>query len=364
MDVDYLIVGAGFAGAVLAERLVSVGKKVLLIDKKNHIGGNSYDYFDTNRVLIHKYGPHYFRSDYPRVIRYLSKFTEWRKHNYKVRASIKNKLYEFPINRNTLNKFFNINLSSEKEVKDFLEKKRIKIDQPKNAEEQVLSVVGKEIYEAFFKNYTIKQWGVHPRDLDSFVTSRIPIRLDTNDNYLREKFQAIPKQGFYYLFNNLLQGVDVRLNTDFFSLKDVSYKRLIFTGPIDVFFDYKYGKLPYRSIKFIKEQYDCEFYQNYGQINYPNEHKFTRVVEIKHVTGQKIGKTTIIKEVPQSGDDPYYPIPNPKNKELYLKYYEESKKLENVFFVGRLAQYEYLNMDQVVKRSLDLFKKLQSNDSC
>lgn len=357
---SYLIIGSGFSGSVLAERLNSIGKKVLVIDRRNHIGGNCYDYYDKTGVLIHKYGPHYFRTNFDEVKKYLSKFTKWRIYEYRIRTWTNKKIYTFPINRDTLNEFFNINLKTKKEAKEFLDSKREKIKNPKNAEEQVLALAGKEIYEAFFKNYTKKQWGIPPKKLDASVTARIPIRINTDDRYVNDKFQAMPKKGYTKLFENMLKGIEVKLNTNFKKIKNkINYNKLIYTGPIDKFFDYKYGKLLYRSLKFKFKTYNKEFYQNWVQINYPNDYKYTRIVEIKHATGQKIPRTTIVKEYPCSEGELYYPIPNPKSHKLYLKYREEADKLKNVYFIGRLAGYEYLNMDQVVKNALDLFNKLE-----
>ncbi|MDO8657205.1 MAG: UDP-galactopyranose mutase [Candidatus Levybacteria bacterium] len=357
--VDFLIVGAGFSGAVLAERLNCAGYKVLVIDKRKHIGGNCYDYYHKSGVLVHKYGPHYFRTDCEEVKKYLSQFTGWIKREYKIRVFINGRLYTFPINRNTLNEFFGLNLKNQIETKKFLDSIRVKIKNPKNAEEQMLSSVGKELYEAFFKNYTKKQWGIDPKKLDPAVTARIPIRTNSDDRCVNEKFQAIPKDGYAKLFEKILSGIDIMLNTDFKKIKDkIKYKKLIYTGPIDEFFNYKFGKLPYRSLKFKLETFEREFYQDYAQINYPNNYKFTRITEIKHVTAQKIPRTTIVKEYPLSIGQPYYPIPASQNQALYLKYRKEADKLKNVYFTGRLAEYKYLNMDQVVKNSLELFQKI------
>jgi UDP-galactopyranose mutase len=361
---DFLIVGTGFAGSVLAQKLQEAGKKVLIIDKRNHIGGNSFDYFDEHGILIHKYGPHYFRTDSEQVWKYLSQFTEWIPHEYIVKASVKEKLYPMPINRDTLNKFFSINLQTDEEAKEFLEKKRESINNPANAEEQVLSLAGKDIYEAFFKNYTIKQWGINPKDLDASVTARIPIRFNTDKRYFTSKYQAMPKKGYFRLFENLLKGIPILLNTSFEEIKDtIAFKKLIYTGPIDKFFNNRHGQLPYRSVRFIFENHQKEFYQDYSQVNYPNDHEYTRIVEIKHATHQKAMTTTIVKEIPCNEGDPFYPIPNSKNKELFKRYEKDAKKMKNTYFIGRLAQYEYLNMDQVVKRTLTLAKEILNTEN-
>jgi UDP-galactopyranose mutase len=359
-DYDFLIVGAGFSGAVLAERLNSIDKKVLVIEKRNHLGGNSYDYYDEHRVLVHKYGPHYFRTNDEGVFNYLSKFTKWRAYEYRIRTCVNGILYPIPINRDTLNEFFKVNLKSDQEARDFLNSKRIKIDNPKNAEEQVLSTLGKEIYENFFKNYTIKQWNTAPKNLHPSVTSRIPYRYNTDDKYFNDKIQVMPANGYFNLFENLLNGIEIRYNTNYFDNRNnISYKNLIYTGPIDLFFNYKYGKLPYRSLNFSHENYDQEFYQDWVQINYPNNFDYTRIVEIKHATGQNCKNTTIVKEFPSTIGEPFYPIPNNENINLYLNYKKEVDKLKNTFFIGRLATYQYLNMDEIVREALDLFESIK-----
>ena len=357
---DYLIVGAGFTGLVLAERLNSFKKKVLVIEKRNHIGGNSYDYYNEKNILVHKYGPHYFRTNYDKVFSYLSKFTKWRPCNYKVKTCINGKLYPFPINLNTINQFFKINLQTEEEAMNFIKSKRLKISNPKNAEEQVLSTLGKELYDAFFKNYTKKQWNTDPKNLDPSITARIPLRYDTNDKYFNDKIQAMPLNGYFSLFEKMSKGIEIRLNTDFLEVKrDIQYNNLIYTGPIDEFFEFKYGRLPYRSLKFKHENYNKPFYQNWVQINYPNDYDYTRIVEIKHVTGQRSNNTTIVKEYPSDSGDPFYPIPSEKNNESFQKYWGASKKLKNTYFLGRLATYRYLNMDQVVKEALEFVEKIK-----
>ncbi len=360
-EYDFLIVGAGFSGAVIAERLHSSGKKVLLIDQRNHLGGNCFDFLDSNGIWIHKYGPHYFRTNFPEVKNYLSMFTKWIPQKYIVKAHVNNKLYPLPINRNTLNLFFNINLKNEKEVLSFLEEKKEKIKNPSNAEEQILSTLGKEIYEAFFKNYTIKQWQTNPKNLDASITARVPIRTNTHDSYVDDLFQAMPKNGYTEIFKKITAGIKILLDTPLKKIeKEIKYKKLIYTGPIDEFFSHKFGELPYRSLKFKFERHEKEFYQECVQINYPNEEKFTRIVEIKHATKQKAPSTTITKEYPSKEGPPLYPVLNKVNRELYSKYQKEAEKLKNVYFIGRLAEYKYLNMDQVIKNSLELFEKIKN----
>ncbi|MFW9972506.1 MAG: UDP-galactopyranose mutase [Candidatus Odinarchaeota archaeon] len=356
-EYDFLIVGAGLTGAVLAERLTAKKHKVLVIEKRNHIGGNCFDYYDKDGVLVHKYGPHYFRTDDSRVFEYLSKFTSWRPFEYRIRSCVDGKYYPFPINRTTLNEFFHTNLKNPREVKKFLRTKRVDIKKPQNAEEYVLSHLGRELYEKFFKNYTIKQWNRDPKKLNASVTARIPIRYNDDDRYFNEKIQVMPKKGYNYLFNQLLKGIDVWLETDFYEIKnDIEYKYLIFTGPIDKYFNYKYGQLPYRSLKFMYENYDQEFYQDWVQINYPNDYDYTRIVEIKHATGQKCNNTTIVKEYPANEGEPYYPIPFKENSTIFQLYEQEASKLKNIFFKGRLATYRYLNMDSVVNEALGFSK--------
>lgn len=357
---DYLVVGAGFSGAVTTRLIAESGKSVLVIDKRNHLGGNSYDYYNKSGVLVHKYGPHYFRTDDEKVWQFLSRFTKWHHIEYIVKTCVNGEIYDIPINLNTINKFFGKSFNKN-QAKEYLEKIRIKIPQPKNAEEQVISKVGYEIYDNFFKNYTIKQWGIDPKKLDASVTARIPIRLNKDPRWVTAKYQAIPKDGYHALFKNMLdhKNIKVLLNTDY---KDVigkaKYKKLVYTGRIDEFFNFEYGKLPYRSQKFTFKTYNKTQYQPWVQINYPNDYKFNRIVEIKHVTGQKISKTTIMKDYPRDEGIPLYPVPSSSNNKLYLKYKNKADKLENVFFVGRLAQYQYINMDQAVASSI----KTMNND--
>ncbi|MBF0563672.1 MAG: UDP-galactopyranose mutase [Nitrospirae bacterium] len=361
MGYDYLIVGCGFAGAVSARCLADRGRKVLIMERRSHIGGNSYDFYNSFDILVHKYGPHYFRTNDKDVWQFLSGFTEWRYCQYVIKSCVDGQLFDFPVNLNTINQFYGTRFSS-MEAKEFIEKLRVKIDRPRNSKEQVISIIGENIYNAFFKNYTIKQWGVDPSNLDASVTARIPVRFNKDPRYFESIYQAMPKEGYSKLFENMLDHPDISLmlNTDYHKDKDgINYTKLIYTGCIDEYFDFQFGKLPYRSLRFEFENYEQEYYQEYSQINYPNEYDFTRVVEIKHVTGQKISKTTIVREYPESEGEPYYPIPMMKNEQLYLKYKNEADKLRDTYFIGRLAQYKYLNMDQVVKESIDLINKLE-----
>lgn len=359
---DYLIIGAGLSGSVIAERLASQSdKKILVVDRRNHIGGNCYDYYDKSNVLVHKYGAHLFHTKYKIVFDYLSQFTKWHKYEHVVKAKIDEKLYDIPINLNTVNKFFDKNFNS-KECKDFLEKIRTKIGEPKNAEEQVLSKVGKELYEKFFKHYTKKQWEIDPKDLAPSVTARIPIRFNKDERYFEDEYQFMPKSGYTKIFKKLLnhKNIEVRLNTEFKDIKSkVKYDNLLYSGCIDEYFDYKYDPLAYRSLKFKFKTFDNDFYQDYCVINYPGKEKYTRILELKHATKQKNNKTTIVYEYPSAEGEPYYPIPRPKNQELYEKYSKLAKKLKNTYFMGRLGEYRYLNMDQVVYNSLELFNKLK-----
>lgn len=359
MRYDYLIVGAGLTGSVLAERLTSAGKRVLVIDKRGHIGGNCYDRCDVAGVLVHMYGPHYFRTDREEVVEYLGRFTEWLPVRYEIKASLKGVLYPFPINRNTLNKFFGLDLKDEEMAEGFLRTLRADIKAPANAEEQLMSLIGGELTDAFYRNYTKKQWGLELKELDPSVVARVPVRPNADNGYFNERFQAMPKDGYTAVFERMLRGVEVLLATQFDELDTgVGYDRLIYTGPIDEFFHHKFGRLQYRSLEFEFVTLDRERYQDWVQINFPNEHEYTRIVEIKHVTGQSCARTTIVKEYPRASGEAYYPVPSPTNRRLLDRYRKEAQRLDNVLFAGRLGRYEYLNMDQVIKAALDLFDGL------
>jgi UDP-galactopyranose mutase len=358
---DYLIVGAGFAGSVLAERLASVaGKKVLIVDKRNHIGGNTYDYFDKDGLLVHKYGPHIFHTNSRDVFDYLGRFTDWRPYEHRVLASVDGLLVPIPINLNTINALYGLQLSSD-EVSTFLESRAEKKDRILSSEDVVVNKVGRELYEKFFKGYTKKQWDLDPSELDASVAARIPTRSNRDNRYFTDTYQAMPLLGYSRLFENMLThpNIKVMLNTDYKEIEDmIPYAKMIYTGPIDYYFDYCYGKLPYRSIDFEFKTFETETYQPTGTINFPNEHAYTRVTEFKYLTGQKNAKTSVVFEYPKAEGDPYYPVPRAENADLYKKYQLLTGELENVFFTGRLATYKYYNMDQVVAQSLTLFKRI------
>jgi UDP-galactopyranose mutase len=358
---DYLIVGAGFAGSVLAERLASIAdKKVLIIDQRNHVAGNAFDYYNEDGVLVHKYGPHIFHTNSKNIIDYLSQFTSWRPYEHRVLASVDGQLVPIPINLNTINQLYGLNLCSEK-VEQFFIQRAEKVEKVKTSEDVVVSKVGKELYEKFFRNYTKKQWDLDPSELDASVAARIPVRTNRDNRYFTDAYQMMPLHGYTKMFENMLShpNIKVMLNTDYREIADIiPYKNLIYTGPIDEYFNYCYGKLPYRSLNFKFETYDVERFQNTGTINYPNEYAYTRITEFKYLTGQQHRKTTIVYEYPTAEGDPYYPIPRLENAEIYRKYEALAATMTNTYFTGRLATYKYYNMDQVVAQSLTLFKKL------
>ncbi len=341
---DYLIVGAGFAGAVLAERLASqAGKRILIIDKRPHIGGNTFDYYNTDGILVHKYGPHIFHTNSREIFDYLGHFTAWRPYEHRVLASVDGMLVPIPINLDTINKLYGTSLSSV-QMGEFLHARAIKMDRVVTSEDAVVSQVGKELYEKFFKLYTRKQWGLDPSELDAAVAARIPTRNNRDNRYFTDTYQAMPLGGYTKLFENLLshQNISVVTNTDYKDIVDIiPFKEMIYTGPIDYFFDYCYGKLPYRSIEFRFETIEAETFQPTGTVNYPNEHLYTRVTEFKYLTGQKHTKTSVVYEYPKAEGDPYYPVPRPENAELYKKYQLLAMATKNVHFVGRLATYKY-----------------------
>lgn len=358
---DYLVVGAGFAGSVLADRLARVlNKRVLICDRRNHIAGNAYDHYDNAGLLIHRYGPHIFHTNSQEVFEYLTQFTEWRNYQHRVLASVDGQLVPIPINLDTINKLYGLNLDSS-QVEAFFASVAEKVDQIKTSEDVVISRVGRELYNKFFRGYTRKQWGLDPSELDAQVTARVPTRSNRDDRYFTDAYQAMPKHGFTRMFENMLDhpNIKILLNTDYREVKDlVSYGEMIYTGPVDEYFEYRYGKLPYRSLEFKHETHDREFYQEAPVVNYPNDYLFTRITEFKYLTGQTHSKTSIVYEFSRADGDPYYPVPQPQNAQLYQKYQALAKATPAVYFAGRLATYRYYNMDQVVAQALTLFKQI------
>jgi UDP-galactopyranose mutase len=362
---DYLIVGSGFAGAVLAERLASqCGARCLVVDRRDHIGGNAYDSHDEAGVLLHRYGPHYFRTNSQRIVDYLSQFTEWHPVEYRVLSWAEGRHWQFPVNLNTFEQLIG-RPSHPQEMERTLESWRVPVHPIENSEDVIVSQVGWRLYELFFKNYTQKQWRRHPKELDASVCGRIPIRTNRDDRYLNEKFQALPADGYTPMFERMLNhpNIEVRLKTDYREIsRHVQVQHIVYTGPIDEYYDYCYGRLPYRSLRFEPETLPVEYFQPAMQVNYPNDFDFTRIVEIKHATGQKLPVTTIIREYPQDfgpGREPYYPIPAPDTRAIYDLYRARAESEQGVSFIGRLATYRYYNMDQVIGMALAEFEQLQ-----
>ncbi len=360
---DYLIVGAGFAGSVLAERLAAGSdKKVLICEKRPHIGGNAYDHYNEAGILVHKYGPHIFHTHSREVFEYLSRFTEWRPYQHRVRASVDGQIVPIPINLDTINSLYGLSLTSF-ELEDFFKKIAEPVAHVRTSEDVVVSKVGRELYEKFFRNYTRKQWGLDPSELDASVTSRVPTRTNRDDRYFTDTYQAMPLHGYTRMFENMLDhpNIKVVLNCDYREIeKEMPFCEMIYTGPVDTYFDYCYGKLPYRSLEFRHETHDKPVYQSAPVVNYPNEQLYTRVTEFKYLTGQEHAKTSIVYEFPKSQGDAYYPVPRKENAELYAKYKALADATPAVHFVGRLATYKYYNMDQIVAQALTLYAKMLS----
>ncbi|WP_341530264.1 UDP-galactopyranose mutase [Nostoc sp. UHCC 0302] len=358
---DYLVVGAGFSGSVIAERLATQsGKKVLVVDKRNHIGGNAYDHYDDHGILVHKYGPHIFHTNSREVFEYLSRFTQWRSYEHRVLASVDGQLVPIPINLDTINKLYGMNLNSF-EVEEFYKSLAEPVEYIRTSEDVVVSKVGRVLYEKFFRNYTRKQWGLDPSELDKSVIARIPTRTNRDDRYFTDSYQAMPLHGFTRMFDNMLNhpNIKVMLNTDYQEIqKAIPCREMVYTGPVDEFFDYRYGKLPYRSLEFKHETHNTSVFQSAPVINYPNEQLYTRVTEFKYLTGQEHSKTSIVYEFPQAEGDPYYPVPRPENNEMYKQYKALSDTTPGVYFVGRLATYKYYNMDQCVAQALSVYNQI------
>ncbi len=356
---DYLVVGAGFAGAVVAGQMARLGKQVLIVDRRPHIAGNAFDHKDSAGVLVHAYGPHIFHTNSADVFEYLSLYTAWRPYEHRVLASVDGLLVPIPINLDTVNRLHKLTLK-ESEMEAYL----ATLAEPRatisTSEDVILSTVGRDLYEKMFRGYTRKQWGIDPSGLDATVAARIPVRFNRDDRYFSDTFQAMPLHGYTRMFESLLDhpNITIELGTDFASLGSVHFKELVFTGPVDEYFNYCFGKLPYRSLQFEHKTLDTERLQPVAVINHPNEHAYTRVTEFKHLTGQRHSKTSVVYEFPRSEGDPYYPIPQPANALLYKQYEALASALPGVHFAGRLGTYKYYNMDQVVAQALTLCGKL------
>ena len=365
---DYLIVGAGFAGSVLAERLArKLDKRVLVVDKRPHIAGNAYDETTTDGLLYHKYGPHIFHTNSDDVFAYLSQFTAWRPYEHRVLAQVGDKQLPMPINRTTINGVFGVNLTTEAEAAAFLESQAEKLASVETSEDIVVSAVGRRLYEVFFRGYTRKQWGLDPSELDKSVAARVPARGSDDDRYFTDRRQAMPLNGYTRMFENMLDDprITVCLDTDYEDLRnETSFTNVIYTGPIDAFFGYRFGALPYRSLRFEHVTLEQEWRQKVGTVNYPSEDiPYTRITEYKHLTGQKSPRTIITYEYPQSEGDPYYPIPRAENQALFKQYEALANRRPDVRFVGRLASYRYYNMDQVVAQALSVFRRIEADEA-
>jgi UDP-galactopyranose mutase len=365
-DVDLLVCGAGPAGCVIAERAATVlGWRVLVVDKRPHVAGNCHDSRHPSGVLVHNYGPHYFRTNDACLLRYLSRFTDWVPGNYRVKSLVGGRLLPFPINLTTLEEFFGRPLDAES-AERLLAERRLPIENPRNSEEFVLSRVGRELYEAFYLNYTLKQWQMHPRDLGPEVCGRIPVRLNRDDRYVEHRFQVMPRRGFTALFGRMLRHRKIRVLLDcpFEEVRSLVRPRraTVYTGPLDAYFGHRLGRLPYRSLRFDFVAHPVAYRQPCVQINYPNDFAYTRSVEIKHATGQKHDATVISYETPAATGEPYYPVPTAPSALLARRYRELAEaetRRRQVYFCGRLAQYRYFNTDEVILEALRCFTEIQ-----
>ncbi|WP_066332509.1 UDP-galactopyranose mutase [Azohydromonas lata] len=354
---DDLIVGAGFAGATCARRLADAGHRVLVIDKRPHVGGNAFDRRDEHGLLVHEYGPHIFHTNSEKVFAFLSRFTEWRAYEHRVVAAVEGQLLPIPINRTTINRLYGLDLD-EAGVTEFLARARMPREPLRTSEDVVLNAVGPDLCDKFFRGYTRKQWGLELGELSAGVAARIPTRTNDDDRYFADRFQAMPAQGYTRMFERMLDhpNIELSLGCDFNAVRhSIVRRRTIYTGPIDEYFEHRLGKLPYRSLRFEHEHLkDTVQLQPVGTVNYPNDHAYTRITEFKHLTGETHAGTSIVREFPCAQGDPYYPIPAADNESLYKRYEALADAEPDTVFVGRLAQYRYYNMDQVVAAALAL----------
>ena len=356
----WLVVGAGFAGSVLAERIARVrGERVLVIDKREHVAGNAYDHLDAAGVLIHRYGPHLFHTNSDAVVDYLSLFTEWHPYEHRVLGQVDGRLVPIPINLDTVNTLYGLDLTSE-ELEGWFAARAEPVADIRTSEDVIVARVGRELYEKFFQAYTRKQWGLDPSELDRSVTARVPVRSNRDDRYFTDTFQALPRDGYTAMFERMLDhpNVDVELGVDYRELDPVHGQRVIWTGPIDEFYDFRFGKLPYRSLRFRHETHARPQFQAVGTVNYPQTEAYTRISEYKHMTGQEHPCTSVTYEYPTAEGDPYYPVPRPENQALFKRYEALADAEPNTWFAGRLATYRYMNMDQVVGQALATFRRI------
>jgi UDP-galactopyranose mutase len=366
VDADVLVVGAGFAGSIVAERLARAsGLSVLVIDRRDHVAGNAYDYVDEHGVLVHKYGPHIFHTNAGKVVEYLSEFTDWRPYEHRVQARVDGKLVPIPINRTTVNALYGLDLRDDAAVEAFYAARAEPVEYVRTSEDAVVSKVGRDLYEKFFRGYTLKQWQRDPSQLHASVASRIPTRTNTDDRYFTDGFQKMPAEGYTAMFERMLDHprIETRLGVDYFDVRDrLRCRHVVFTGPVDLYFDRCFGELPYRSLEFALRNEptpDGGLVQATGTLNEPSpDVPYTRTTEFRHLTGQRHDSTTLCVEYPRAEGDPYYPIPSEETKALYKRYEALARREDGVTFVGRLARYQYLNMDQVTAQALSAYVKL------
>ena len=362
-----IIVGAGISGATIARKYAEDGEQVIVVDKRDHIGGNTYDFVNEHGVLMAKYGAHIYHDSDDETWEFVSRFTEWIPYEHRVKSHVEGKLVPVPTNIDTYNEVLGENWTDGEKLKEWVESQHPEITEPKNSEESALKRIGSDIiYEKMFKNYTKKQWDKYPSELDASVMERIPVRYDHNDRYFGDKYEGIPKEGYTVMVRNMLdhENIKVILGRDYHDMDLPEPKKLFYTGKIDTYFGEKFGKLEYRSIEFEHETHKTQSYQDHAVINYPGEEfPYTRIIEHKKFFGpefQNLPVTTITREYSIAGGEPYYPVPNQANRDLYEKYKAEAEKLEqqNIYFIGRLASYKYFNMNQAIRAALDLYNRL------
>lgn len=362
---DVLVVGAGFAGSVMAERLAAgSGRSVLVIDKREHIAGNAFDHRDEAGILVHKYGPHIFHTNSRDILDYLSRFTRWRPYEHRVLAEVEGRLVPMPINRTTLNALYDLDLATDAEAEAYLDSVAVDVPEVKSSRDMVVAQVGEDLYAKFFRGYTRKQWGVDPTELDKSVAARVPARTNTDDRYFTDTFQCMPAEGYTAMFARMLDDprITVMTGQSFDDLPEgITWDHLVWTGPVDEYFGHRLGKLPYRSLRFEHETLPVAQAQPVAVVNYPDESvPFTRITEYKHLTGQQAPVTSITREYPAAEGDPYYPIPNDAAQAMYKRYDALARACANVTFVGRLATYRYYNMDQIVGQALATWRRLDA----